>query len=101
MVAAYIPSRAKANQNGALSLEQCTEGDGGILQGTHSTLHSARQHLKLLQNVELQKNKHIPCLLLAPVEHVENLKSRGGVGQEVAKISISETLKRIRIKDQL
>ncbi|XP_004078934.1 tissue factor [Oryzias latipes] len=32
MVAAYIPSRAKANQNGALSLEQCTEGDGGILQ---------------------------------------------------------------------
>ncbi|KAF6720428.1 Tissue factor [Oryzias melastigma] len=32
MVAAYIPSRAKPNQNGASSLEQCTEGGGGILQ---------------------------------------------------------------------
>ncbi|RVE61383.1 hypothetical protein OJAV_G00170440 [Oryzias javanicus] len=32
MVAAYIPSRARANQNGASSLEQCTEGSRGILQ---------------------------------------------------------------------
>lgn len=36
MVTAFIPSRPKANQLGALSPQQCTQTDTNIVQGAHT-----------------------------------------------------------------